>query len=261
MTDELGSEPVTTVEAPEVAASADGPLQGAGGGRSGCWKGVAIVAVILLVLLLGAGVWYWYYFHAGPYRPVELTEPERVELEEKIEVVTGEPVVIPAEFGDEIIVAGDAADDQSQAPERFRDRAPGAMTPEERRTIVFTEREINGFLGHNTELGEVLYIDLKPGVVVAKVVWPFEEGTPLVGGKTLRLRVTLGAATDDAGAFGLVVRDVTVSGISVPNAWLGGIKGENLVELEGEDGILGAFSAGIRDFEIANDEMRVRLRE
>ncbi|MEM8954688.1 MAG: hypothetical protein AAGD22_11095 [Verrucomicrobiota bacterium] len=258
MTDDLGSE--QGKESPG-AVSADGPGRRDDGRRSGCWKGVAIVALVLVLILLGAGIWYWYYFHASPYRPVELTKPERVELEEKLEVVTGEPVVIPSEFEDEIMVVSNSSDDQSQVPERFRDRAPGAMTPEERRTIVFSEREINGFIGHNTELGEVLYIDLKPGVVVAKVVWPFEEETPFLGGKTLRVRVTMGAATNEAGEFGLVVRDVTVSGVSIPNAWLGGIKGENLVEWEGQEGMLGAISAGIREFEIANDEMRVKLRE
>ena len=251
---------------PVVDSTPAGSWSGAGRegeGRSGCWKGMAIVLGILLVLIIGAGAWYWYYFHASQYRPTELSEPERVELEEKIEVVTGAPVEIPAELGEGVLIGGDPADDQTQVPPQFRD-APGSMTPEERRNLVFTEREINGFIGHNTELGERLYIDLKQDTVVAKVVWPFEEETPFVGGKTLRLRFTLGAALDANGQMSVMIRDVSVGGISIPSAWMGDLKGKNLVDLEnagGAGGFWESFARGVRDFEISNDELRVKLKE
>jgi hypothetical protein len=253
-----GPEPVSVP--PSTASGAGGDS----GARGGCWKAAAIVLGIFLVLLIGAGAWYWYYFHASQYRPTELSEPERVELEEKIEVVTGQPVEIPAEMGEGVLIGGDPLDDQAQVPPKFRDVAPGGMTPGERRTLVFTEREINGFIGHNTELGERLYIDLKPGMIVAKVVWPFEEETPFVGGKTMRLRFSLGAEMNVDGQMAVVIRDVSVGGISIPNTWMGDLKGKNLVELEaasGQSGFWEAFAAGVSEFEIANDELRVKLNE
>ena len=63
-----------------------------------------------------------------------------------------------------------------------------------------------------------------------------------------------------ARGFGMSIREVSVGGVPLPNAWLGSLKDVNLVgeHLENDPG-LQAFWAGIEELEIQPDGLRVRL--
>ncbi len=87
--------------------------------------------------------------------------------------------------------------------------------------IVLTERELNGLLNENTSLGKSLSFQLGTDVVLARVETVLDPDLPLLGGKTLKARARF-YVSQSAGKPSFVIDDITIWGISLPNAWLGG---------------------------------------
>lgn len=235
---------------------------------------LCILAGAVLTLLIGIGVYYWYFFH-GRISPTELSQKEQVVLGEKLEAVTGQPVEIHPEgyeaAGRPSVIVGTGGPVATGGS-----GGPGAVTPieidepaadvfvDDNRTLILTEREINGFLHHNTEYGEKVKIDLGRDTVTAKIIVDFPEDTPMVGGRRLRVHTTLAMYLDTNGELAIELRDVSAGGISIPNAWLGDLKNKNLTDFgDNSEGsaILGKISEGIADFEVEPDQIRIRLNE
>lgn len=193
--------------------------------KSGRW-----VLLVLLLIMVGCGIaaWRWY---NKPIVPVVLEPGERAVVEAKLGMIQ-QPVV------------------SSDRPEPVYEK--GA------REIVFTEREINGLLNQRTTLGKTVYLELVPQAIHARVETHLDPAVPLVGGKRLKARARL-LAGEVSGQKTLVLDDVTVWGISLPNEWLGQMKGKNLL---GE--VLGAGGTGIpgvKDFQLKNGEIVIQLAE
>jgi hypothetical protein len=95
--------------------------------------------------------------------------------------------------------------------------------------LKLTEREINGLLNANTDLGKSVRLEFATDAINAYVAVPIPQDFPVGGGRIFRargrFRVSLG---NDATPFA-ILEDVTVFGLSLPKAWLGGVKGENLI--------------------------------
>lgn len=244
------TDPPSRLPDPDLAAKAE-PTAKQNGGARPVAKGSAlktislVVLALVLVLGLAGGGWYWYYFHAKAFSPVELSKTEQQVVDGKLEIAGGDAVF-----------AGDGVAEANDNPIILRE--------EDRRTIVFTEREINGVLHHNTDLAEKLYIDLKQDALVAKVIYPFEEETPIVGGKTLRLNVTMKMFLDEKGKLQFTLDDVSVGGVPLPNAWLFDMKDKNLIDLDdgpNGSGLLKRIADGIADFKVENGQIRIRLKE
>jgi hypothetical protein len=84
------------------------------------------------------------------------------------------------------------------------------------------------------------------------------RGLPLVGGKRLKARARF-LVGHEPGSARLVLDDLTIWGISLPNDWLGGLKGHNLLEEA-----LGAQSggiAGVEEFRVESGRLIIRLAE
>ncbi len=251
--------PANSIDPPPKPSSPDlapdsptpvGPASPTGGkgtrAKGRVFKTIALVGLAsLLLLCLAAGGWYWYYFHARAFSPVELSEKEQKVVDGKLEIAGGDPVF-----------AGEGAMEANEAPIVLREH--------DRRTIIFTEREINGVLHHNTDLAEKLYIDLQRDALVAKVIYPFEEETPIVGGKTLRLNVRMKMFLDEKDALQFTLDDISVGGVPLPNAWLFDMKNKNLIDLDNGpngSGLLKRIADGIADFKVENGQVRIRLNE
>ena len=209
-------------------------------------KKIALI-ILALVVLVGGGAtgWYWYYFHGNAFSPVELSQKEQQVIDGKLELAGGDAVF-----------SGDAVLEPNDKPIILRE--------DDRRTIIITEREINGLLHHNTDLAERLYIDLKRDAIVAKMIHLFEDDAPVVGGKTLRLNVTMKIFLDEDRELQIALGDVTVSGIPIPNAWLLDMKNKNLIDLDSGPegtGLLKRIGDGVADFKVENDQIRIRLNE
>lgn len=183
-----------------------------------------LIAVVLLVVLVAsaAGAYFWY---NRPINPVELSSEETQELEQKIgriDATPGEP--------------------QYQ---------PGS------KEIVFTERELNGLLAENTDLGDKLKFTLGTDEVHARLVTDLDEDLPGIGGKKLKAKARFLVRTTE-GKPSLVLDDLTVWGASLPNDWLGGMKGKDLLsEIFGSQVGLG----GIEELRIERGQLVIKLAE
>ena len=184
------------------------------------------IICVMLALIVGVGVWVYAQFHARPFVPTQLASAEQVVLDQKLEQLEG---------------------------------AEAATPPE--KTVQFTARELNALLAKNTGLGEAARIDFDKNAITAKWNVPVEEGVPFLGGKTLRGKVSFGVQLD-SGKLSLRIDDVRVCGISLPNAWLGGLKDVDLAEkFFAGDPAFQAFVAGIESLNINPDGLKLVLAE
>ncbi len=107
---------------------------------------------------------------------------------------------------------------------------------------------------------------IRNGGVSATILAPVEQDVPLLGGHTVRLQVAFNTKLDDHRRFALSLADVSVGGISLPNAWLNNMKGLNLLAQDDSSGredspFLNGFAAGIKDFQVRDGELRMVLNE
>jgi hypothetical protein len=201
--------------------------------RSG-WKQKVLIASCVFFGVTGVGAasaawWYQYNFNTQAFKPVQLSLTEQKAVEEKMAAIENQP-------------------------------APSDPA----KTIVLNEREINGYL-EQQGLGETVKVNINKNGLGATILAPVDEDVPLLGGRTLRLKVAFNTKLNDDKRFALSLADVSVSGISLPNAWLGNIKGLNLLDDQGHaDGgspLLRAFAAGVKSLNMGNGEMRLVLND
>jgi hypothetical protein len=84
---------------------------------------------------------------------------------------------------------------------------------------------------------------------------------PVLGGKTLRFNAGLGLAYVN-GRPRVVLKGVSIMGVPVPNAWLGGLKNVDLVtEFAASPGFWKSFSDGVRDIRVEDGRLTIRLKE
>src|SRR5690606_10380624 len=95
----------------------------------------------------------------------------------------------------------------------------------------------------HTSLGDKLKFELATDAVHARLQTDLDPALPLIGGRQLKARARFIVKTGE-GAPELAIDDVTVWGISLPNEWLGQLKGRDLL---GE--ILGGEGGGIAGIE------------
>jgi len=130
-----------------------------------------------------------------------------------------------------------------------------------KREINFTEKELNALLAKNTDLARKLAIDLSDDLVSAKLLLPVDEDFPVLGGKTLRVKTGVVFTYDKAKPV-VILKGVTIMGVPIPNAWLGGIKNVDLVkEFGAEKGFWKTFSDGIEDIKIEEGLLKIKLKE
>ncbi len=175
--------------------------------------------------IAAASVAFWYHhnFQAAPFNPVQLSPAEKQAMEKKMSGT---------------VAVSDPA-----------------------KTIVLSEREINGWL-QEQGLGDHLKVSISSGGgITASALLPVDGEVPIIGGRTVRFKIALNARLDDKHHLALYVSDVAVGGISPPNAWLGGIKGQDILADAELDPTAKAFVAGIKSVEFSSGEIRVLLKD
>jgi hypothetical protein len=168
---------------------------------------------VLLLLVLTVVVTIWWI--QRPIKPVVLTEKEKATVESKLQRLNGG--TNPAFNGER----GTRIELAPAPPEPTY--TPGG------KTLRLTDREINGLLHQNTDLGDSVRIEFTRDAVNAYVVTPIPKDFPVFGGKMFRARANFGLSIGNGGVPYASLQDVTIYGLSLPKAWLGGIKGENLL--------------------------------
>jgi hypothetical protein len=198
------------------------------------WRKKALITVGVLagvgaVTVASAAFWYNYNFNASAFRAVSLTQPEAKVLDQKVEVLKG-------------------------------NTTPQAPATDPAKTLVLSEREINGFLKEQG-IGEHFKVRIKNDNITLTAVLPVDKDAPVMAGKNIRVSAVLATKLGADHHLAMSLSDLTVGGISLPNAWLGNIKGLDLLAENMDDEVLNGFAAGIKDFSVQDGEVRLVLND
>lgn len=225
--------------------------------RFGCLQ---VFGLMVIAVIIAAGATFFilkaYLFPSG-FQPVTLNAEEEKVLAEKLENLNP--------------IEGHAS---SQRDEALKNRSESGLFETEtplkpapfseyglKREISLTERELNGLLAKNTDLAQKLAIDLSDDLISAKLLLPVDEDFPIFGGKILRLRSGINFSYKNGKPI-VILKGVTVMGVPVPNAWLGGIKNIDLIDKFGtEDGFWKTFSDGVEDIKVEEGLLKIKLKE
>jgi hypothetical protein len=209
-------------------------------------SGPRVALIVLVTVLVTVGVTLWVariYLFPSEFRPVQLSAREEKVLDEKLERL-----------------------DTSGVPPRRRN-VTGTLEPERyseagaNRTVTLSERELNALLAKNTDLARRLAIDLSDNLVSAKLLVPVDEDFPILGGKILKVRAGLELAYRNNRPI-VILKGISLMGVPIPNAWLGGLKNIDLVAEYGADpGFWKSFADGIKNISVSEGELRIELKE
>lgn len=194
-----------------------------------------VVLITLAVVLGCAGIaaatgalWVKHTFYPSPIQPVSLTATEKAAFDSKLQVL-GNPAAIPAD--------------------------------EANRTIIVNEREVNAYLAQQ-QLGENVEVKFGEGSVSAAVIFQAPEDFPVFPNQKIRLRFTFGTSLTPEHKLSLKLDDLSLGGISLPNSWIGDIKGVDLVAQNVEtDPALQKFLAGIQSLEVRDGALKLVLNK
>lgn len=191
------------------------------------WAKVLIAFGILALLL--AGFWWWF---NRPIQPVLLSSEEKALVETKIQAIQETKVI------------------EVRAEPKYEKGS---------REIVLTERELNGLLNDKTTLGKTVCFELATNAIHARVETDLDPDLPIVGGRRLNARARF-LVSDVPGQASFILDDVTVWGISLPNDWLAGLKGKDLLGQMLGGGQTGKIP-GVEEFKVENGKLIIRLKE
>lgn len=183
--------------------------------------GCGTLIALLLVIVAAVVITIWWI--QRPIKPVVLSAQEKAAVEEKLQHIGGgkTPASTPSRTAKAGAPSAVAATDTNQAQDRAY--VPGS------KVLKLTEREINGLLNANTDLAKTVRLEFARDAINAYLAVPIPQDFPIGGGQIFRargrFRVSLG---NDEKPYA-ILEDVTVFGLSLPKAWLGGLKGENLI--------------------------------
>jgi hypothetical protein len=185
---------------------------------------ITLAVTALLLVSAGAATYWW---HNRPITPTVLDAEEQKVLDQKIEVA------------------------------QKQNYQPGD------KTISLSEREVNALFHHNTGLGNKVKFELAHHAIHARIHTELDPDLPVVGGQTLKAKARF-LLKDSNNHPAIILDDVTVWGISLPNAWLADLKGQNLISDLGLDESHQSgspFAAGIKDIQVNNGEITIELAE
>jgi len=214
-------------------------------------KGSTVAWIVLATVLVTVGVTWWAlrtYLYASGFEPVELSPKEERQLDAKLRVLGYEPAPASARQ------RGGESDQEWLRPEAYREEAG-------KRTLYFTERELNALIAHNRDLARRLAVDLSDDRVSVRALVHVDPDFPILGGKTLRVSGGVEMAFRNGRP---VVRllGVSLMGVPIPSAWLGGLKNVDLISEFGDaGGFWDAFARGVQDIQVEEGRLKLTLKE
>jgi hypothetical protein len=219
-------------------------------------SGLSTFLIVLVTIIVTAALTFWFlrtYIFPAEFKPVQLSAREEAVLEQKLERLD--------------TLRTHSTRGSVKAAQRARDTDDGALEPEAyseagaSRTITLSERELNGMLAKNTDLAKKLAIDLSENLMSAKLLVPVDEDFPIMGGRILKVRAGMELAYRDSRPI-VILKGVSIMGVPIPNAWLGGLKNIDLVEYYGtESGFWKTFADGVDNLQIRDGSVTLMLKE
>ena len=180
-----------------------------------------VLALILVIIGTVALTIWWI---QRPIKPVVLSPREKAVVDQKLQRIQGSAPAPGSNVGNSSRprdMAPPANGLEPEVPQRFY--VPGS------KVLKLTEREINGLLNQNTDLGKSVRLEFDQDAINAYLAVRIPDDFPIGGGKMFRARGRFRVSIGNGGKPYAILEDVTIFGISLPKAWLGGIKGENLI--------------------------------
>ena len=247
-----------------------GPQAGETGRATGGapWLRTGCLLVVIGLLLVVAAVFATLWWSQRPITPVVLSPQEMETAKAKLAAVERAGEAASAGGGDAAAgprAAGEGGAGAGGALPEARDdagssgREPSYMPGE--RVLRLSEREVNGLLNANTDMGQTVRLEFGTDAINAYLALPIPEDFPIGGGRILRargrLRVGIGG---DRPPFA-VLEDVTVFGLSLPKAWLADIKGQNLFEQAAGEPRGKAFIDGVKSLKIEPGTLVIEVEE
>lgn len=192
---------------------------------------VPVLVGLAAVVLVAVGLWFWF---NRPIKPVQLSAEEKQVVQQKVEAIQQVEAPAPA--------------------------SPAEPTYEKgKKEIILTEKELNGLLNEHTTLGDKLKFELATDAVHARLETDLDPDLPVVGGKRLKMRARFIVKTE-TGTPSLILDDLTVWGVSVPNDWVAQLKGKDILgEILG--GGKGGKVAGIEEMSVEPGQLKIKLKE
>lgn len=209
------------------------------------FSGRQVLTYIFITVLITLGVGFFivkYYVFAKAFTPVELNTREERVLNEKLSRL------------DQVSAHQPQDNTEILKPEPYSE--VGAD-----RSITLTERELNAILARNTDLARKLAIDMSDDLMSANAIIPVDDDFPILGGQTLRVKSGI-TITMNKDRPSLVLKGISIMGVPLPSAWLGGLKNVDLIEAFGKDnGFWQAFAAGVEQIDVEDGKLNIRLKE
>ncbi|MGM0539821.1 MAG: hypothetical protein ACQERT_11525 [Thermodesulfobacteriota bacterium] len=191
----------------------------------------AIVLTVLITLFVAK---FWLFQPAMD--PVDLSSQEEAELETKLQVLQT------------------ASDQEGISPEPYSEQSAD-------RVIYFTQRELNALIATEPDLARRAAVHLSEDMISANFLVTLPQDLPILAGKTVKVSAGLRVGYSQ-GRPSIIIKGVSLMGIPVPSAWLGGLKGRDLVQYEGQGGGLWqAFGRGIADLQVKDGRLKVELAD
>ena len=219
-------------------------------------SGLQTFFIILVTIFVTAALTFWVvrtYIFPAEFKPVQLSASEEQVLNQKLERIDS--------------IQSHRTRGSAKAAQRSKDAAAGTLEPEAyseegaSRSVTLTERELNGMLAKNTDMAKKLAIDLSENLMSAKLLVPVDEDFPFMGGQILKVRAGMELAYRDDRPVA-ILKGVSVMGVPIPNAWLGGMKNIDLVQYYGnEAGFWKAFADGVENIHIEDGNITLLLKE
>ncbi|TCK19169.1 hypothetical protein DFR30_2466 [Thiogranum longum] len=214
------------------------------------WLHVSLLVLLTILVTVIATVWVVkVYLFPSEFKPVTLSQKEEQVLERKLDWLGG--------FSSSRKNTTDIPPESALPPLK-----PEAYSEEgTKREVHFSEKEINALLAKNTDLAHKLAIDLSDDLVSAKLLIPVDPDFPVLGGKIIRARAGVEMAYQNRRPV-VVLKGISIMGVPLPNAWMGGIKNVDLINEFGEDkGFWKAFADGIDYIDVEDGKLTVKLKE
>ena len=210
---------------------------------------LSIFGIILVTILIAVGITVWVinsYIFPKKFKPVVLSQKEESVLSQKLKRVQG--------IGSSRLNADTSKETQPKklTPEKYSEDIEGV--------IKFSERELNSLLAKNTDLSDKLVIDLSDNLLSVKLLIPVDQGFPFIGGKTIKVTSGMELAFKNSRPI-VMLKGVSLMGVPIPNAWLGGLKNVDLIKEFGQDaGFWKAFSEGVQEMHAEEGRFMIKLK-
>lgn len=219
-------------------------------------SGWTLFLIVLITMVITAALSWWVirtWIFPAEFKPVELSQQEEQVLEHKLERLDNLQVRR---------TRGQAKAEQERAQADSEYLEPEAYSEAGAdRSITFTEREVNHLLAKNTDLAKKLAIDLSEGLVSAKLLVHVDPDFPILADQVIKVRAGVEAAYRN-GRPVVILKGVSIMGVPVPNAWLGGLKNIDLVDQYGANsGFWKAFADGVDNIEVHDGTLKLMLKE